>query len=603
MNTQTKPVVAGEKHAQEKPAHKPYPRKQNFAYGQKRFSSPRPKNGYKQRATMPPDTVKISFLGGLGEIGKNLTVFETENDIIIFDCGMTFAGPETPGVELIIPDISYLRDKKEKVKAFVITHGHEDHIGALPYVLSEISAPLYASRFTLALIENKMREHSRVKYKAMEVKPRQTLKIGDFSFEFIHVNHSIAGAMAVAITTPAGIILHTGDFKVDNTPINQDPTDLKRIGEIGKKGVKLLMCESTNVEREGWSRSETHVMNQLEENVFKAHANERLIIATFASNVYRMQEILSLAEKYKRKVAFTGRSMLNISQVAMKLGVLHYDRENIIAIEDVKKYAENEVCILTTGSQGEQLSALTRMSEDNFAKLKLTPQDCVAFSSSPIPGNEKSIINVMNRLVHKGVGLVYDKTAEIHASGHGCQDEIAEVMRLAKPEFVLPVHGEYMHLDAFKKFALKQGFNDRQIIVADLGNQVQVSKNTVRKLGFIKAGARLIDGNTFGEADSPVMRDRKELSKSGFVFIIVNISTKQGRLSGDPIVVSRGLLYAHEENVLREIKTALIVHLKNYDLRAVDPNELKKDLKKFASNTISRKTRRKPMVLCTVLAN
>ena len=597
MNTQTPAQnqnISGNQKGQRKP-FVPAGHKKTFQNKQKPISS---------QKTFGAGKVKISFLGGLGEIGKNMTIFETENDIIVFDCGMTFADETMPGIELVIPDISYLRDKKDKIKAFVITHGHEDHIGALPFVLGEIKAPIYASRFTLALIENKMREYPRVKYKAVEVKPRQSLKIGDFAFEFIHVNHSIAGAMAVAITTPAGLILHTGDFKIDETPINQATTDLKRIEEIGKKGVKLLMCESTNVERAGWSLSETHVQNQLEKAVFQEHANERLIVATFASNVYRMQEILSLAEKYNRKVAFTGRSMLNISQIAMKLGVLHYNRENVISIEDVKKYADNEICILTTGSQGEQMSALTRMSNDNFAKLKLTTNDCVVFSSSPIPGNEKSVINVMNKLVHKGVGLVYDRLAEIHASGHGCQDEIGTILRLAKPEYVLPVHGEYMHLEGFRKFALSQGFHDRQIVIADLGNQVQVTPTSVRKTGFVKVGAKLIDGNTFGDLNSPVMKDRKALSEDGFVIAVINISTKLGKVLNDPIIITRGLLYNHEiDFVLREIKTALLVHLKNYDLHTIDVNELKKDLKKFLSNTISRKTKRKPLVLCTIVMN
>ena len=576
-----------------------FTKQRTFTPHKKQFFKPKPQS---QHHSSPK--VKISFLGGIGEIGKNMTIFETDNDIIIFDCGMTFADENTPGVELIIPDITYLRDKKDKVKAFIITHGHEDHIGALPFVLNEIKAPIYASRFTLALIDNKMREHPRVKYKSVEVKPRQHLKIGDFSFEFIHVNHSIAGAMAVAITTPVGTILHTGDFKIDNTPINQLPTDIKRFEEIGKKGVKLLMCESTNVGNLGWSLSESKVMDELEKRVFQEHSNQRLVIATFASNVYRMQEILSLAEKYKRKVAFTGRSMLNISQIAMKLGVLHYDKENVIDIENVKKYAENEVCILTTGSQGEQLSALTRMANDAFAKLKLAAGDCVVFSSSPIPGNEKSIINVMNKLVHKGVDLVYEKMADIHASGHACRQELAAVLKAVKPEFVLPVHGEYMHLEEYSKFALENGFNDRQIIITDLGSQVTVTSNTVRKSGFVKSGAKLIDGNTFGDASSPVMKDRKALAQNGFVIVVVNISSKLGKLISDPIIITRGLLYSHEmDYVLRELKTAILVHLKNFDLKSVDASTLKDDLKKFISNTISRKTKRKPLVLCTTLIN
>jgi ribonuclease J len=296
--------------------------------------------------------------------------------------------------------------------------------------------------------------------------------------------------------------------------------------------------------------------------------------------------------------------MLNISQVAMKLGVLHYNKENVIDIDSVKKYADNEVCILTTGSQGEQLSALTRMANDNFAKLKLATTDCVVFSSSPIPGNEKSIINVMNKIVHKGVGLVYDKIANIHASGHACRDEISAVLKAVKPEFVLPVHGEYMHLEEYRKFALANGYNERQIIIADLGSQVIMTPNTVRKGGFVKAGAKLIDGNTFGDALSPVMKDRKSLAQNGFVIVVVNISSKLGKLLSDPIIITRGLLYSHEiEYVLRELKTAITVHLKNFDLKTVDATSLKDDLKKFISNTISRKTKRKPLVLCTTIIN
>ena len=311
-----------------------------------------------------------------------------------------------------------------------------------------------------------------------------------------------------------------------------------------------------------------------------------------------------IAEKYQRKVVFTGRSMLNVSQIAMKLGVLHYDRENVINIEDVKKYADNEICILTTGSQGEQLSALTRMANDNFAKFKLTTNDCVVFSSSPIPGNEKSIINVMNKLVHKGVGLVYDKLAPIHASGHGYQDEISTILSIVRPEYVLPVHGEYMHLEDFRKFAKKKGFQDRNIIIADLGNQVIMSNNLVRKAGFVKVGAKLIDGNTFGDANSPVIKDRLQLAQDGFVIAIVNISSKLGKLLSEPIIITRGLLYNHEmETVLKELKTAVSVHLKSFDLHTIDATELKNNLKKFISNTVARKTKRKPIVLCTTIIN
>lgn len=578
----------------------PTPKKEGNFSKQKNFKNNF--NNYKRNNKEPK--VKISFLGGIGEIGKNMTVFETDKDIIILDCGMTFADKETPGIDIIVPDITYLKDKKDKVRAFIITHGHEDHIGSLPFVLSEIKAPIYASRFTLALIDNKMREYSKVKYKSFEVDTNSVLKLGDFSLEFVNVNHSIAGAMGIAITTPAGIIFHTGDFKIDNTPINSKTTDLRKMEEIGKRGVKLLMCESTNVGRDGWSLSETKVMEELEKNVFQKFSNNRLIIATFASNIFRMQEILSLAEKYKRKVAFTGRSMVNISDVAMKLGFLHYDKNNVISIDDIKNYADNEVTILTTGSQGEELSALTRMANDNFAKFKLTTNDVVVFSSSPIPGNEKSVYGIMNKLTHKGVGLMYDKLAEIHASGHACRDEIKLVINTIKPEFVLPVHGEYLHLNQFKELASGIGFADRNIIISDLGMQVIMTQNAVRPNGFIKFGSRLVDGNTFGDILSPVIKDRKNLAEDGFIIAILNISSKSAKLVTEPLIITRGFLYNHEiENVLKDLKTAISVHIKNYDLKNVDANELKNSLRKFISNQVSRKTKRKPMVLCTTIIN
>ncbi|MDY2696317.1 MAG: ribonuclease J, partial [Eubacteriales bacterium] len=368
------------------------------------------------------EKLKITFLGGVGEIGKNMTAFEYKDEIIILDAGLTFPDDDLPGVDIVVPDISYLVANKSKVKAIVLTHGHEDHIGGLPFLLPEINVPIYGSRLTLGLVENKLKEYPKIKAKLISVKPRNVLKIGSFSIEFIHVNHSIAGALAVCITTPAGNVVHTGDFKVDFEAINGQVTDLERFGELGKKGVDLLMCESTNVCRKGYSMSERRVGETLD-RLFNEHKENRLFVATFASNIHRLQQIMNLAEKYGRKISFTGRSMINVSEVAMKLGELKYNKENVIDIDKIDKFADKELLIITTGSQGEPMSALTRMAANEFKKITLGDNDCIIISASPIPGNEKSVYNVINKLFKKGADVIYDELADVHASGHACQEE------------------------------------------------------------------------------------------------------------------------------------------------------------------------------------
>ena len=400
--------------------------------------------------------VKVTFLGGVGEIGKNMTAIEYNDEIIVIDAGLTFPGEDLPGVDVVIPDISYLKANKDKVKAIILTHGHEDHIGALPFVLNEINVPIYGSRLTLALVENKMREYEKIKYKAISVKPKNVLKLGSFTIEFIKVSHSIAGSLALCITTPVGNILHTGDFKIDFEPIDGVMTDLARIGELGKRGIKLLLCESTNVTRKGYSMSERSVGRTLN-TIFEKNPDKRLFIATFASNIHRLQQILDLAEKYGRKVAFTGRSMINVSEVAMKIGELTYKKENIIDIDKVDKYADKELLIVTTGSQGEPMSALTRMAAGEFKKIKLRENDLIVFSASPIPGNEKYVYNVINALYKLGADVIYDELAEVHASGHACQEELKTIHALAKPEFFIPVHGEYRHLRMHSLLAQQLG--------------------------------------------------------------------------------------------------------------------------------------------------
>ena len=367
--------------------------------------------------------LKITFLGGVGEIGKNMTAFEYNNEIIVVDAGLTFPGDDLPGIDVVIPDFTYLINNKDKIKAIILTHGHEDHIGALPFVLEQIKAPVYGSRLTLALVENKMKEHAKVSYKAVTVKPKNVLKIGHFAVEFIKVSHSIAGALALCISTPAGNVVHTGDFKIDFEPIDGAMTDLQRFGELGKKGVNLLMCESTNVCRPGYSMSEKSVGRALDE-IFKTHTENRIFVATFASNIHRLQQILNLAEKYGRKVAFTGRSMINITDVGAKIGEITFNKNILVDIDKIDKVADKELLIVTTGSQGEPLSALTRMATGEFKQIKIGENDLIVFSSSPIPGNEKSVYNVINALFQRGADVIYDELSEVHASGHACQEEL-----------------------------------------------------------------------------------------------------------------------------------------------------------------------------------
>ena len=546
--------------------------------------------------------VKITFLGGVGEIGKNMTVFETENEMIILDCGLTFPDNDLPGIDVVVPDISYLIANKHKIKAIILTHGHEDHIGGLPFVLNEIKTPIYGSRLTIALVENKMREFSKVKYKAIVVKPKNLLKIGDFTIEFIKVSHSIAGALAVCISTPAGNIVHTGDFKIDYAPIDGSMTDLARFGELGKRGVNLFMCESTNVGRKGYSMSESNVGKVLEEVAFKNHTQNRLIIATFASNIHRLQQILDLAEKYKRKVAFTGRSMLNVSEVAMKVGELSYNKNNIIDIDKISKYADSELLIISTGSQGEPMSALTRMASGEFKGLQIGENDTVVLSASPIPGNEKNVYNVINRLYKKGAEVIYDELADVHVSGHACQEEIKCLHALIKPKFFIPVHGEYRHMKIHKELAVSMGMEARHVIIPDIGMQIELTNNNIKQIGFTKAGMRLVDGMSLGDTDSNVLRDRKQLSEDGFCVAIINISGITAEVVGEPFIITRGVIYNDEADaIVRELKYNLCTFIKNYDFKEMELSLIKNEIRKYVSNFIYKKTKRRPITLAMVM--
>ena len=545
--------------------------------------------------------VKITFLGGVGEIGKNMTAFEYNNEIIVVDAGLTFPGDDLPGVDVVIPDMTYLVQNKDKVKALILTHGHEDHIGAVPFFLQQLNVPIYGTRLTLALVDNKMREHPKVNYKAITVKPKNVLKIGSFAVEFIKVSHSIAGSLALCISTPAGNIIHTGDFKIDFEPIDGVMTDLQRFGELGKKGVNLLMCESTNVCRPGYSISEKTVGRTLDE-IFKKHTENRLFVATFASNIHRLQQILNLAEKYGRKVAFTGRSMLNIIDVGSKIGEITYNKDVIIDIDQIQKYADKELLIVTTGSQGDPLSALTRMAAGEFKQIKIGANDVVIFSSSPIPGNEKSVYNVINSLFQKGADVIYDELSAVHASGHACQEEIKIIHSLVKPKFFIPIHGEYRHLRMHKQLAMQLGMEERNILTATIGTQIEMTPNSIKKCGVVTAGQRLIDGYGIGDMESNVLRERKQLSEDGICVVVMNINNVSGEVVGEPFIITRGVVYQDEaEAFVQDTRNMIIASLKEQDLRGADPAIIRSTIKRNVSNFIFRRTKRKPMVLTIVL--
>lgn len=547
------------------------------------------------------EKVKITFIGGVGEIGKNMTAIEYKDEMIIIDAGLTFPDGDLPGVDIVVPDISYLVNNKNKIKAVILTHGHEDHIGGLPFLLPEVNVPVYGSRLTLALVENKLKEYPKIKAKLISVKPRNVLKIGNFQIEFIHVNHSIAGALALCITTPCGNILHTGDFKVDFEAIDGQTTDLTRFGELGRKGINLLMCESTNVCRKGYSMSEKRVGETLD-GLFERYKECRLFVATFASNIHRLQQIMNLAEKYKRKIAFTGRSMINVSEVAMKLGELKYNKENVIDIDKVDKFSDKELLIITTGSQGEPMSALTRMAANEFKKITLGENDCIIISASPIPGNEKSVYGVINKLYKKGAEVIYDELADVHASGHACQEEIKLVHSLVKPKCFMPIHGEYRHLKVHKEIAMALGCESRNIVLPDLGMQVEMTNGKIKECGRIQAGQRLVDGLGIGDMDSSVLRDRKQLSEDGICVAVLNLSALSGEMTSDPFLITRGVVYSGEqEKFMQDTKEMLASYLREQDIRDMEPNLIKQNVRRHLQNFIFKQTARRPMILTIIL--
>ncbi|MCI5714965.1 MAG: ribonuclease J [Firmicutes bacterium] len=546
--------------------------------------------------------LKISFLGGVGEIGKNMIAVEYGNDMIVIDAGLTFPSDDMPGIDLIIPDANYLVQNKDRIKGIIVTHGHEDHIGAIPYLLQNVNVPIYATRLTCALIENKLKEHKKIKAKLISIKPKQVLKLGVFSIEVIKVTHSIGGAVGFAITTPAGTYFHTGDFKLDYTPIDNEVMDLARLSELGKKGVLLLTADSTNAERPGFSISEAKVGKTLD-NIFSQNKQKRIIVATFASNIYRVQQLLNIAEKYGRKVAFSGRSMINVCETASKLGDLKFNKGNIIDITRVDKYPDNEICILSTGTQGEARSALTRMAEGDFNKIEIGDNDLIILSSSAIPGNEKAINNVINLLYKKGAEVIYESLAEVHTSGHANQEELKTIHALLKPKFFMPVHGEFRHLKAHANIAEAMGMPKQNILIPDLGDQITITKNTLQKTGVVPFGSLLIDGVGVSEVGSTILRDRMQLSEEGVCVVVISISIMTGALTSKPDIISRGFIYKNSDelDVIEEAKNIVINTISQTDFKSQDWGLIKSNIRKNLTTFFAREIKCRPLVIPVIL--
>jgi len=551
------------------------------------------------KKTQTKNTLKIRFLGGVGEIGKNMTALEYGKDIIVIDAGITFPGESMPGVDLVIPDTTYLAQNKDRVRAFVITHGHEDHIGALPYILKDINAPVYGTKLTLTLIDNKLREHKINDAPLISVKPNSVIKLGCFTVEFINVNHSIAGAVGLAITTPVGVVFHTGDFKIDYTPVAGETMDLARISEIGKKGVLLMMADSTNIEIDGTTMSESVVKDTLE-HVFGDNIRRRIIIATFASNVHRLQQILDLAGKYGRKVAFSGRSMINIAEAASKIGELSIPDDLIIDVERIKNYKDEQIVIVSTGTQGEPMSALTRMARGEFNKVTVGENDTVVISASVIPGNEKMIYGVINNLYRLGAEVIYESLEPIHVSGHACRGELSILHSLVKPKFFIPVHGEYRHLKKHVNLAESIGMKKGTTMIAEIGDTIELTSDTITRGEKITAGSRFVDGVGIDGADSFVLRDRIHLSEDGLVVVVVGVDKFSARLTSMEII-GKGLVISEE--MLNEARANLTNTLNQIDLRTVtDEAELSNLIRRGIKNYIFKVTKKNPMIIPVVMA-
>ena len=546
--------------------------------------------------------LKVIPLGGLNEIGKNLTVYEYGNDIIVVDCGMGFPDEEMYGIDSVIPDFTYLTQNKEKIRAIVLTHGHEDHIGGLPYLMREIKAPIYATRLTAALVELKLEEHGLLeKTKLVTLEAGDKFKAGCFEIEFIHVNHSIADSVALAIKTPIGTCIHTGDFKIDVSPIDGDMIDLTRLGELGKEGVLMLLSDSTNAEKPGYSESESKVGTRFDQ-LFK-DCNKRIIVTTFASNVHRLQQIINIAAKYHRKVAVTGRSMENIMKVSMELGYMDVPKNTLIDITQINSVPNNKLCIISTGSQGESMSALYRMAFSGHKQVEITAGDRVIISASAIPGNETTISRVINELFMKGAEVLYDRLEELHVSGHACREEHKMMMALTKPKFFMPLHGEQRMLCTHAQMAHSMGIPENNIIIGDIGKVVEVTKKSIKLNGTVPSGKVLVDGTGVGDVGSVVLRDRRHLAQDGMLVVVMTLSAEDASLISGPDIVTRGFVYVKEaDDLMDELRRVTLESIESCENNNItDWATIKSRVKANLSGYLYKTTKRSPMILPVIM--
>ncbi|MCH5321808.1 MAG: ribonuclease J [Eubacterium sp.] len=574
------------------------------AYGkrnsQKRYVTYR--KAPKRNTLQPPkakESVRIAFLGGMNEIGKNMTLYEYGDDMFIVDCGLAFPNSDLPGVDLVIPDFTYVEKNAEKIKGIIITHGHEDHIGGLAYLLKRVNIPIYATKLTIGLIKGKLEEHNLLNSaKLVEIKPRDNITLGSFNIEMIHVNHSIPDAVGLAIRCPAGVIIQTGDFKIDTTPVDGDMIDLPRFAEYGKRGVLALLSDSTNAERPGYTMSEKSVGESFE-LLFRKAKNKRIVVATFASNIHRVQQIIDVAQSRGRKVAVIGRSLENLVNVGSELGYLNVPEGILIDINLIKNYPDEKLVIITTGSQGEPMSALTKMAFGEHRKVYITPNDYVIISATPIPGNEKMVSNVVNELMKHGVEVIYERMYDVHVSGHACQEELKLMISLVKPKFFIPVHGEQKHLQRHAGLGIAMGIGNDNIYIGNIGDKIELSDDGIKQLESVSAGEIYVDGIGVGDVGNIVLNDRKRLSKDGIIIVVATIDSESGNVISGPDIVSRGFVYVKENEALMNSARDLACRVidENYDSRYHDWNSVKTRLRDELSKMMYEKTKRSPMVL------
>jgi len=556
------------------------------------------------KKTQPKKPIRIIPLGGLGEIGKNITLYEYDGDMFLVDCGMSFPDEETPGIDIVIPDFTYILENKDKIKGMVVTHGHEDHIGAIPYLLMNFNIPIYATRLTIGLIEGKLKEHKLLSdAKLNVVKPGEFVSFGKFRIEFIHVNHSIPDAVGFAITTPTGTVIHTGDFKIDTTPIDEYVIDIGKFAEYGKKGVLALLADSTNAERPGYTSSEKLVGGSFSHFFAKAEGR-RIIVATFSSNIHRIQQIIDEAARCNRKVAVSGRSMINVVTVAAELGYLNVPDNVLIDVADIKNYDPGDIVVVTTGSQGEPLSALHRIAFSEHRQIEIMPGDMIIISATPIPGNEKLVDKVINELMKRGANVVYERMYDVHVSGHACQEELKLMMSITNPKFVIPLHGEQKHLMKHAGLAQQMGISDDNILISHNGNVIEITDKSLKAEETVQAGRVLVDGLGVGDVGSIVLRDRKHLADDGIIIIAVSIDRVTREVVSGPDVVSRGFVYVKEsEELMREItEQAEDILERCYINNVRDMTTIKTKLKDMVSRQLFSKTKRSPMILPIIMA-